>query len=198
MARTRRLKDISAGARPILPLIPGAELSHVRFAADIYGLEEQLGENIAIIGGGQVGCETAIHLASKGKTVFVIEEKDTLLQESMKELPDESFVTDFYMYHQHDMKQKDMLHAKKTDAIQVFLRSRCSKITENAVEIKNPDGVLSLSADTVLIAAGFCADTSLQEAFKDTAREVLFIGDFLHAGNLRDASSSAYYASLRL
>ena len=40
---------------------------------------KETGEQIVIIGGGSVGCETAEYLAEKGKKVTVIEMLDTCL-----------------------------------------------------------------------------------------------------------------------
>ena len=65
---------IATGAEPIIPPIPGIHGNNVLLAseAESRGMEA-LGKDIVILGGGLVGCETAIHLAKHGKNVTIVE-----------------------------------------------------------------------------------------------------------------------------
>lgn len=64
---------IAVGADPVMLPVPGAELGHVHWCGDAdMGLCD-VGENVAIIGGGSVGLEGGAALAAKGKKVTVIE-----------------------------------------------------------------------------------------------------------------------------
>ncbi len=64
---------IAVGAEPVMLPVPGAELSHVHWCGDAdMGLCD-VGENVAIIGGGSVGLEGGAALAATGKKVTVME-----------------------------------------------------------------------------------------------------------------------------
>ncbi len=64
---------VATGASPIVPDIPGAESENVCPAIDILAGKAVVAHKVAIIGGGQVGVETAEFLADRGKQVVVVE-----------------------------------------------------------------------------------------------------------------------------
>lgn len=66
---------ICVGAESAIPPIPGVEGSQVMTALEAYSRCRELGDRVAIIGGGDVGAETGIFLAQKGKEVTVIEQR---------------------------------------------------------------------------------------------------------------------------
>ena len=43
---------------------------------------DEVGERVTVIGGGQVGCETALHLAMSGKKVFLVEMMSSLARDA--------------------------------------------------------------------------------------------------------------------
>ena len=68
----------AVGSEPIVPSIPGVDGTNVVFAKDVYGNEDKLSEKVVVIGGGEVGVETGMHLAEKGHPVTVIEMREML------------------------------------------------------------------------------------------------------------------------
>ncbi len=66
---------VAVGASPVIPPIPGIEGSQVIVANDLYARRHEVGRKVVILGGGLVGCETAVHLAREGKDVTVVEIK---------------------------------------------------------------------------------------------------------------------------
>jgi pyruvate/2-oxoglutarate dehydrogenase complex dihydrolipoamide dehydrogenase (E3) component len=72
---------IATGSLPIVPRIAGLE------SGKVYTGDEALREgavrekNIAVIGGGLIGCEVAEYLAERGKNVTIFEMKDDIAQE---------------------------------------------------------------------------------------------------------------------
>jgi NADPH-dependent 2,4-dienoyl-CoA reductase/sulfur reductase-like enzyme len=61
----------ACGAEPATPRIPGIE--HARYALSAYSNPDLIGTRVLMIGGGLVGCETALHLAQKGHQVHLVE-----------------------------------------------------------------------------------------------------------------------------
>ncbi len=58
---------VATGGLPMIPEIPGLGGKNVVTAVEALTGEEEAGEEVVIIGGGMVGCETAEFLAGKGK-----------------------------------------------------------------------------------------------------------------------------------
>jgi len=63
---------VAAGADPIIPDIPGATGKNVWAATDVYGVENKLGKNIVVIGGAEIGMETAMYLAENGHDITLL------------------------------------------------------------------------------------------------------------------------------
>jgi len=62
---------IATGSEPLIPKIPGIE--NAILAEDVLAGKARVGNSVAIIGGGLVGCELALELAKEGKKVTLIE-----------------------------------------------------------------------------------------------------------------------------
>jgi len=65
---------VATGSTPLIPGIPGVDRKNVVTAHNILGgTIEEVGDKVAVIGGGMVGAETAEFLAEQGKKVTLIE-----------------------------------------------------------------------------------------------------------------------------
>jgi 2,4-dienoyl-CoA reductase (NADPH2) len=64
---------VASGAALLRPLVKGIELPQVHGALDILAGRTKAGSEVAVIGGGLVGCETAEYLAAAGHKVTVLE-----------------------------------------------------------------------------------------------------------------------------
>lgn len=71
---------MATGSAPIRPEIPGLERMQVKEAQEILD-GEPFGGNVAIIGGGAVGCETAEFLADHGAKVTIVEMQDEVAKD---------------------------------------------------------------------------------------------------------------------
>ncbi len=67
---------VAIGSEPLIPEIPGADGAAT--VLDALRDHRNLGENVVIIGGGEVGVETGIYLAQNGHEVTVLEMLDAL------------------------------------------------------------------------------------------------------------------------
>ncbi len=67
---------VAIGAEPLILPVPGVD--QAKIAIEVLGKEDTLGDSVVLIGGGQVGCETALHLAKLGKKVTVVEMQSAL------------------------------------------------------------------------------------------------------------------------
>ncbi|MDD6023077.1 MAG: FAD-dependent oxidoreductase, partial [Oscillospiraceae bacterium] len=134
----------ATGSLPAKPPIPGIESGNVRFAVDIFGHEEDLGRNVVVIGGGEVGVETGIYLARAGHSVTVLEMTDMLARESNRG-------------HYYSMVQAAW---EKEENFRYILNATCTGISETVVQYRDAEGQEHLlPADSVVISAGMRAQT---------------------------------------
>ncbi len=66
---------VATGGQPLQPPIPGAA-EHAISAWEVLSGRAEVGANVAIIGGGDVGCELAEYIAGKGSQVTIVEMLD--------------------------------------------------------------------------------------------------------------------------
>lgn len=170
----------AVGAAPVIPPIPGVERAVP--ATELYGREDAATGRIVVIGGGQVGCETALHLARLGKLVTILEMCDRLA-------PDASPT------HREEL----MRELEKEPGLDIATGLRCTQVTAQTVEAVTADGeARSLPADTVILAAGMRARTSEVDELLSAALYVFPIGDCVRAATVEQAMRCAYAAALSL
>lgn len=68
----------AVGAQPVVPNIPGVDGANVTVATDAIMNAGKIGDQVVVIGGGEVGVETGMYFAQMGKEVTVIEMRDEL------------------------------------------------------------------------------------------------------------------------
>ncbi len=172
----------ATGATSLIPNIPGVDGPNVVTATEAYTLDtSKIGENIVLVGGGQVGCETALHYAMDcNRKVTVIEMLDKLA-------PDASFT-----------HREPLIY--RMDAYTTYLLStKCIGITSDGVQIQDAEGKTSLiPADTVILSAGMRPNTAEAEKFRECALQYAMIGDCVTPTNVEDAVHGGYEAALQI
>lgn len=171
---------LAVGADPLVIPIPGVERT-VK-APEVFGHEDTLGENVVIIGGGQVGAETGIHLAQLGKTV-------TILEMQGKIAPDAWFTYKWAM--DIELKERENLHC--------ITGGRCTGITENAVTYLDTAGVShSIPADSAVLCVGFRPTSVLAESLILPGVPFSIIGDCKRVGTVQQAVRDAFDIAMTL
>ena len=171
---------VAVGADPLIPPIPGVDHDNVITAVDMYGHEELVGDKVVIIGGGMVGCETALHLTSKGKTVELVEMGEMLA-------PDGIFTE---RIHTLDYMDKD-------EHLSYYVETTCVAIQDNGVVVKDAQGnQRTLQADTVVLAVGMESRNEERDQYKNIAFDVINIGDCVKPRNVHDAVAEGFNAAL--
>jgi pyruvate/2-oxoglutarate dehydrogenase complex dihydrolipoamide dehydrogenase (E3) component len=171
---------VSVGAEPIIPDIPGIRRGSVLLAADVHSPGAAVGDRVVVIGGGQVGCETGLHLAQQGRDVTVVEMLDEVA-------PDANIM------HRRGL----MLELQK--AVKVRTGLRCVEITdEGVVAVDQQSERVTLAYDTVVIAVGYKPCTGAVDALLDTAPEVMTIGDCVRPRKVLQAIRTGYDAGMAI
>lgn len=189
---------VAIGAEPFVPPIKGREKVNVIHSAEVFGMESQLGETVAIVGGGLVGCELAVHLKQFCKKIELIEAGEELMPDGY-DTPEERYWTIFCMEHDFERSGRESASAPLSDKVTIRLNSKCVSIDDQGLSIVDAAGERQhIKADKVIMATGLKQDAEKKQIFKNTAYDVIYIGDCEKVGNILGTSSSAYRASFRI
>ena len=175
---------IAVGADPLILPLPGIENGVV--ATDVYGKEDTLGKSVVIIGGGQVGCETALHLCEKGIKVAIVEMQSKLAPDAAPTCRTEMMVL------LGDEAEKGMF-TELTSA-------RCQSVAPGAVTYLDADGnEQTVYGDTIILASGMRSRSALADSFMMTdAPECIEVGDCVRARTAEQATREGFYAAVNL
>jgi len=168
----------AVGARPVRLPIPTADTMQVPDCSHQRKEHFAVGNTVAVIGGGLVGCENAIHFAAQGKSVTVIEMQS-------------DYAADAAWPHRLAIREQFELLG-----VTVLCTAAASRIDPDGVWVNTPDGDRFIPADTVFMAAGLrpCAEDA--EALRGIAPRFLAVGDCVSPGRLFDAVTAGHYAGL--
>ncbi len=171
---------IAVGAHPFVPKIPG--IDKAINALDAYDRMNEIGEEVVIVGGGLVGCEVGLHLASHGSKVTIVEMQSLIANET------------FGYYRNALLNEMDHRGIKQ------ILDARCLEFNENGVLIEKEGKRQLLKADSYCYSMGMKPDASQTEAIKEASGTIKtwVVGDALQAGKAADAVHSGYYAAMEI
>jgi 2-enoate reductase len=157
--------------------------NHVCTAADILTGKETARENVVVVGGGLVGCETGLWLRQQGKNVTLVEAQPKIIGGG-KDM----------CFANYDML-KDLLAFNKID---VYLNSTVQAVNDAFVSITTPEGEKEIKADTVIISVGYRSNTELYDSMTASNKIIFKVGDSRNVHNIMDAIWDAYQLAREL
>lgn len=171
----------AVGSDPFILPIEGGKGINVITAEACFGNLHKLGQKLVVVGGGEVGCETALYLALDGhKDVTVLEMRSELA-------PDANYAP--YL----------ALNDRVPKACRVILNATCCAITENKVWYIGADRKkYEIPADHVIFSAGMRPRINLAESFRPVAPVFFRLGDCLAAKNVHTCTRSAFDAAMQI
>jgi len=161
---------VASGGQPLIPDIPGLTAAHVVLAHDVLAGKVATGARVLIVGGGQVGCETAEFLDRCGKPVTVVEMRSEIA-------PDVALVP-----------RAPLLDALEHSRVTTRTATTVVEITADGVVLEcdgRRDTVRGI--DTVVLATGARPANRLDEDIRDLVPDVHVIGDAGCPGSALDA-----------
>lgn len=141
-------------------------------------LGAETGEKLMVVGGGLVGCETALWLAQeKDKEVILIEQLEEIL-ESGPELPfmNEDMLTDLLAYHE----------------VEIITGAQIEKVNDKEVIIKSDQGKEKKKVDNIITAIGYSSNDSLYHELQSEINNLHLLGDAKKVENIMYAIWDAY------
>ncbi len=170
----------AVGASPLILPIPGADMAVP--ACDVYGHEDALGHCVAIIGGGQVGCETALHLVQQGHAVTVLEMQEKILADASAS-------------YRNRLIRNMGYHAE----LNTITGGRCTGITAEGVAYMDADGAArKIPCDSVVMAAGMRPRQADATALYSPAYRLYTVGDCDRAANVQKAVRAAFSTAISI
>jgi 2,4-dienoyl-CoA reductase-like NADH-dependent reductase (Old Yellow Enzyme family)/thioredoxin reductase len=170
----------ATGAVPLVPRsIPGIDGENVLTVGESFFSGKPVGQTVVVIGGGQAGCEVAVHYATQGKNVTVLEMQPELCPDATRTYREE-------------------LQGQVTDHCRAAITGgTCTAISPDGVSYRDAEGQERfLPADTVILAMGMKANTAEAEAFRPCAPTFRAIGDCVKVGNVQKAVRQGFDAAM--
>jgi len=164
-AATRKLK------------VPGGE--KCISAADFLLGKEQMGEKVAIIGGGLTGCEIAYELALQGKKPFIVEMMDDIIKVKGVSAANSNCLRDLIKYHE----------------IPVHLETKTMEVKESSIVVEKNGQTEEIPADSVIVSIGYMAGNPFVEKKQ---KHIHILGDADHVANLKAAIWAANDLAINL
>jgi 2,4-dienoyl-CoA reductase (NADPH2) len=172
---------LATGGKSISPALKGIEQGNVYWAVDLLKNGcSNIGEKVAIIGGGQVGVETAEWLAEKGKEVTVIE----MLPEVARDMP-------------HAVKVPLMLNLQDY-GVRILTNTCVKEIASVGVLVERKGGEELIPADAVVIAAGVEAGSRLEAELQNKVLALYVVGDCKSPGKIMDAVHQGFQVGVQI
>ena len=168
---------VATGATRAVPDLPGIEIEKVVDAADVLTGKAAVGDEMVIIGGGIIGCETAEFLAAQGKKVTVVEMLDNL-------------ATGMERTHRQFLLQR--LDGR---GVNLMVRTEAQAVAGDGVLVRMADGKeRTLAADTVVLAIGVSPNQQLYQALRGKVGEIYQVGDCVEPRHIFEAISEGFLA----
>ncbi|MCR5670603.1 MAG: FAD-dependent oxidoreductase [Butyrivibrio sp.] len=170
---------IATGARPrVLSGVPGHEkmLEACEFLTG-----KDVGEKVAVVGGGLTGCEIAYELALMGKEPVIVEMKDDLVSQKGVCLANSSYLREWFGLHK----------------IPVYLETKLKEVKDGCIICTDKDGKeLKIECDSVISSAGYIPNPVVKE--DDRTSNMDYVGDCREVGNLRSVIWRAFEVAMRI
>ena len=166
---------VATGSTPrYLRMVPGYE-KMIEACEFLNGKE--VGQRVAVIGGGLTGSEIAYELALQGKTPIIVEMKDDLVSQHGVCLANSSYLREWFAWKN----------------VEVHLETTLKEVRDGEIVVKTKDGDLTIPCDSVISSAGY-----MSAPLAAKGKNVYLVGDCRKIGNLRSVIWGAYETAMKI
>lgn len=138
-------------------------------AAQVLMKEKEAGEKTVVIGGGLVGCETALWLAQQGKDVKIVEALDQIL------------AVNGPLCHANSEMLERLI---PFNGIEVITNAKAKSYDGKRLTVEAADGEKQLACDSVILAVGYQENNALYQELQFEIPELYVLGDAKKVANI--------------
>ena len=151
--------------------------AHVHTAAEVLNGTCEVGEKTVIIGGGLVGCETALFLQEQGKRVTIIEAMKKILSVNGP------------LCHANQEMLERLIPYK---GIEVITEARADRFADGKLSYRQSNEQKELCCDDVILAVGYKEEAGLYHQLEYEIPEIYLLGDAKNVSNIMYAIWDAF------
>lgn len=158
---------VATGSKPKVFSLGDDE--HVYTAAQVLMKEKDPGDQVVVVGGGLVGCETALWMAQHGKKVTIVEAMDKVLAVNGPLCS----------------ANKEMLEALLPyNGIEIMTGAKVKEYKGNQLTIDMEAGAKQISCDSVILSVGYQEENTLYHELEFDVPEIYLLGDAKKVSNI--------------
>lgn len=166
---------VSTGSKP--KKIDLCDNKNVYTAEQVLLDESICGENVVIVGGGLVGCETALWLKKQGKNVKIVEILDKIL------------AVNGPLCHANSDMLEELI---KFNEIEVVCNTKIKEYKNNCLTLVEEDKEVLLPCDTVILSVGYSENNDLYNEIEFEMADTYLLGDARKVSNIMYAIWDAF------
>ena len=173
---------VATGSKTLVLPIEGIDNEAIIYGSDILDGKRMPGKKVLIVGGGMVGCEIASFLGEQEHDVTVIEFRDQVGADVIKE---------HKLYLMKDFEEYK---------IGQITGAKVCRFYEDGVEYETADGEKheTRGYDTVVLSMGYRNYNPFADRLEKLGKETYVVGDAIRARRALDATAEAYEAAMKL
>lgn len=173
---------VATGSKTLVLPIEGIDREEIIYGSDILDGKRMPGKKVLIVGGGMVGCEIAAFLGEQEHDVTVIEFRDQVGADVIKEHK-KYLMQDFNDYR-----------------IGQITGAKVCRFFEDGVEYETADGEKheTRGYDTVVLSMGYRNYNPFADQLEELGKETYVIGDAVRARRALEATAEAFEAAMKL
>lgn len=160
---------MATGAKPRIANIPGVDKPFVFTAHEVLLFPPEGKGDVVVIGGGQVGCETADFFSERGNLVTIVEMTDEVASDVLPRI------------------RNFLLERLSRKNVRILTMTKAIGIDEKGTIVEHQGKKTVIESDLVILAVGLEPDVGLKEELEHRIQSVMFIGDCVSPRNALDA-----------
>jgi 2-enoate reductase len=167
---------LATGSHAFMPPIQGIQSSSVISSTAALTGPSIKGKTV-VIGGGLVGCETALHISETAENVILLEMLDDIL-----------------LTAEHcSNNDQDLRNLMAQSTIDIRCNARVTGITETSMSLERNGVTETIECDTVVIASGYRSNNELAEELEDHLPSFRVIGDAVAPRKIINAVNEGFH-----